>query len=134
VDRLGTLRWNTKTSKIIFVYSKFIRKVILSSPCLCAPFTPKPLFQWYLRSKENLLNLGTKFWNSAFNAQDSRLLIVAVHMGAHVGPVKIYVTVVERSVERKEGVKIRWTHFTTKIDGFMTLPRRWMLMYSFQVF
>jgi len=36
------------------------------------------------------LNLGTKSWNLAFNAQDSRLFIVVVQVGA----VKIYVAAV----------------------------------------
>jgi hypothetical protein len=34
---------------------KVIRKVILS-------FTPYPLFEYYLQSKEILLNLGMKCW------------------------------------------------------------------------
>jgi hypothetical protein len=37
------------------------------------PFTPYLLFQWYPQSKEILLNLSMKCWNSAFNAGDSRL-------------------------------------------------------------
>jgi hypothetical protein len=31
-------------------------------------FTPYPLFQWGLQSKEVLLNLGSKCWNSTFSA------------------------------------------------------------------
>jgi hypothetical protein len=45
--------------------NKVIRKVILF-------FTPYPLFQWYPQSKEILLNLSMKCWNSAFNAQGSK--------------------------------------------------------------
>ncbi len=35
-------------------------KVTQSSPYLGPPFTPKPLLEWYLQSKEILLNLGMK--------------------------------------------------------------------------
>jgi len=45
-------------------------------------FTPYPLFQWYPQSKEILLNLGMKCWNSIFNAQGSRVIIVVVQVGA----------------------------------------------------
>ncbi len=57
-----------------------------------------------------MLKLSTKCWISAFNAQGSRGIIVAVHVGA----VKIYVAAVEALRKEKP---------------------RWMLMYSFlQVF
>ncbi len=51
-----------------------------------------------------------KSWNSTFNAQGSRLIIVVVQLGA----VKIYVAAVEalRKKEREDE-----TQFTTKIDG-----------------
>jgi hypothetical protein len=62
---------------------KVIRKVTLS-------FTPYPLFQWYPQSTEILWNLSMKCWNSAFNAQGSRVIIVLVQVGA----VKIYVVAV----------------------------------------
>jgi hypothetical protein len=49
------------------------------------PFTPYPLFQWYLRSKDifiksqyEMLQLTTKRWNLVFNAQGSRLIIVVI--------------------------------------------------------
>jgi hypothetical protein len=45
-------------------------------PVFGPPFTPKPLFQWYPQSKEILLNVSMTCWNSAFNAQGSRLIIV----------------------------------------------------------
>jgi hypothetical protein len=45
-------------------------------------FAPYPLFQWYPQSKEILLNLGMKCWNSIFNAQGSRVIIVVVQVGA----------------------------------------------------
>ncbi len=83
----------------LWLYDKVIRKVILS-------FTPCPLFQWYPQSKKILLNLSMKCWNSAFNAQGSRVIIVVVQVGA----VKIYVAAVEaqwrRSGKRKEGMKL----------------------------
>ncbi len=58
--------------------SMFIRKVTLSPPCA---FTPYLLFQWYLQSNENSLNLGMKCLNSAFNAQGSRQIIVLQQVG-----------------------------------------------------
>jgi len=68
----------------------------------------------YLQSKEILLNLSIKCWNSAFNAQGSRLIIVVVQVGA----VKIYVAAVEalRKKERQDE-----TQFTTKIGGKTSL-------------
>jgi len=47
--------------------------------------------QWYLQRKEIWLNLCMKCWNSAFNAQGSRVIIVVVLVGA----VKIYVAAVQ---------------------------------------
>jgi hypothetical protein len=48
----------------------------LKSSCLHPLFGPLftlyPLFEWGPQSKEVLLNMGTKCWNSAFNAQGSR--------------------------------------------------------------
>jgi hypothetical protein len=62
---------------------RVIRKVTLSLPSLCASFHPlSPLSQWYPQSKEILLNLSMKCWNSAFSAQCSRLIIVLVQLGA----------------------------------------------------
>jgi hypothetical protein len=63
-----------------------------------------------------------KCWDSAFNAQDSRLIIVVVQLGA----VKIYVVAVE-ALRNKEGQDE--TQFTTKIDGFLSFIPRWLLMY-----
>jgi len=45
-----------------------------------------------------MLQLIMKCWNSAFNAQGSRLIIVIVQLGL----VKIYVVVVE-ALRKKEG-------------------------------
>jgi hypothetical protein len=55
-----------------------------------------------------------KCWNSAFNAQGSRVIIVAVHVGA----VKIYVAAVEalRKKERQDE-----TQFSTEIGGKTSL-------------
>jgi hypothetical protein len=72
------------------------------APLISSAFTPYPLFQWYPQSKEILLNLGMKCWNSAFNAQGSRVIIVV----AQVGPVKIYVAAVEALRKR---AKTGWT-------------------------
>jgi hypothetical protein len=83
-------------------------------PVFGPAFTPYPLFQWCPQSKEILLNLSMKCWNSAFNGQGLTLIIVVVHVGA----VKIYVAEVEalRQEERQDE-----TQFTTKIGGNFNL-------------
>jgi hypothetical protein len=43
---------------------------------------PPSLFYWYPQSKEILLNLRMTCWNSAFNAQGSRVIIIVVQVGA----------------------------------------------------
>jgi hypothetical protein len=93
-------------------------------PCLWACFHPYPLFQWYSQSKESLLNLSMKCWNSVFNAQGSRLIIVLVHVGA----VKIYVAAVEalRKKERHDE-----TQFITKIVLFISLCKIFISSYVF---
>jgi len=50
--------------KALLVGTKVIRKVTFC-------FVPYPLFDWYPQSKEILLNLSMKCWNSALNAQGS---------------------------------------------------------------
>ncbi len=75
-------------------------------------FTPYPLFEWGPQSKEVLLNLGMKCWNSAFNAQFDVIIIVV-----HVGVVKIYVTPVEAMKEK--GSKSDETQFGTKSGAFL---------------
>jgi len=55
------------------------------------PFITYPFFQWYSQSKDILLNLNMKCWNSTFNAQCLKLIIVVVH----VNVVKIYVAIME---------------------------------------
>jgi hypothetical protein len=81
---------------------------------------PYPLFRWYRQSKENLLNLGMKCWNSAFNAQGSRLIIVVVQVRA----VKIYVAAVQ-ALRKKESQDE--TQLTTKIGGKTSLGHSYFL-------
>jgi len=52
-----------------------------------------------------------KYWNSAFNAKGSRVIIVVVQVGAG----KIYVAAVD---ELKKNERQDETQFITKIDGF----------------
>ncbi len=90
-------------------------KVTLSLGLLSPP--PITSFQRYPQSKDIWLNLSMKCWNSPFNAQGSRLIIVVVQVGA----VKIYVAAVEalRKKERQDE-----TQFTTKIDAFFEFHPR----------
>jgi len=62
-----------------------------------------------------------KCWNSALNAQGSRLIIVVVQVGA----VKIYVAAVEalRKREREDE-----TQFTTKIGGKTSLGPSYFIL------
>ncbi len=83
--------------------NKVIPKVSLSC-------TPYPLFQWHPQSKEILLNLNMECWNLAFNAQGSRVIIIA----AQVGAVKIYVAAVEALRKKQSRDEIQ---FTAKIVG-----------------
>ncbi len=55
-----------------------------------------------------------KRWNSAFNAQSSRLIIVLVQVGA----VKKYVAAVKALGKKKRGDE---TQFATKIGGNISL-------------
>jgi hypothetical protein len=55
-----------------------------------------------------------KCWNSAFNAQGSRVIIVVVQGGA----VKTYVAAVKALREKERGDE---TQFTTKIGGKTSL-------------
>jgi len=61
-----------------------ILELSVKSPCLHLvfghAFISYPLFQWYPQSKENWLNLNMKCWNSAFNAQGWKLIIVVVEV------------------------------------------------------
>jgi hypothetical protein len=98
-------------------------KLFVISPSLSPPipsaFTPYPVFQCYPQNKKFLLNLSTKCWNSAFNMQDSRLIIVVVQIWA----VKKYVAAMEalRKKERQDE-----TQFNTKFGGKTSLgPSYW---------
>jgi len=55
-----------------------------------------------------------KCWNSAFNAQGSRVIIVVVKVGA----LKIHVAAVKALRKKERGDK---TQFTTKIGGRTSL-------------
>jgi len=114
-----------------------------------------PFFEWGPQSKEILLNLGMKCWNSTFNGQCWRVIIVVLHVGA----VKIYVAASSggaqekwktgwNSVYQKKTVALALrknerqdeTQFTKKnccISEFHNKPppsaplSPWMLMYFF---
>jgi hypothetical protein len=73
-----------------------------------------PYYSLFPQSKDIWLNLGMKCWNSAFNAQGSRVIIVVVHVGA----VKIHVAAVQ-ALRKKETQDE--TQFTTKIGGKTSL-------------
>ncbi len=85
----------------------------VKSPCLHPVFGPA-FTQYSVVFTEILLNLSLKRWNSGFNAQGSRLIIVDVQVRA----VKIYVASVEalREKERQDE-----TQFTIKIGGKTSL-------------
>jgi hypothetical protein len=115
--------WSVQPS---LIENRVICKLTLSLGLLSPPMI-YPLFQWYLQSKDILINLSRKCWYSAFNAQGLRQIIVVVQLGA----VKIYVAAVEvlRKNERQDE-----TQFTTKIDGFLSFIPCWMLVYFFASF
>ncbi len=123
----------TIASKNIAISGVFL-KVILSPPCLWASFHPPyPHFEWGPQSNEVLFNLGMKCWNSAFNAQGWRVIIVVVHVGA----VKIYVAAAVGGAQekgKKRGSKPDETQFGTKNSAFLSFTPRWRLMYLFRVF
>jgi hypothetical protein len=62
-----------------------------------------------------------KCWNSAFNAQGSRIIIVIVQVGA----VKIYVAAVEALRKKERGDE---TQFTTKIGGKTSLGPSYFIL------
>jgi len=62
-----------------------------------------------------------KCWNSAFNAQGSRLIIVVVQVGA----VKIYVAAVEALRKKERGDE---TQFITKIGGKTSLDPSYFVL------
>ncbi len=99
----------------VFCFIRVIRKVTLSSSCLWASYhLLSPLSVVYAKYRHFNKNLSMKCWNSAFNAQGSKLIIVVVHLGA----VKISVAAA-KATWRKE--RHDETHFPTKIDGFLSL-------------
>jgi hypothetical protein len=100
-----------------------VKSSSLSSPVPSA-FTPYPLFQWYLQSKEILLNLSMKCWNWAFNAQGSRVIRVVLQVGA----VKIYVVAVEALRKKERGDE---SQFTTKIGGKTSLGPSYFVFVKF---
>jgi len=61
-------------------------------------FTPHLLCQWYRQSKNIKINLSMKCWNSAFNAQGSRVIIVVVRRGV----VKIHVAAAVEVLRKKK--------------------------------
>jgi hypothetical protein len=87
-----------------------------SALVLWASFHPlSPLFSGICKSKDIFNKLSLKCCNSAFNAQDSRLITVVVQLVRST--VKIYVAAVEVVLRKKE--RQDETQFTTKIDGFL---------------
>jgi hypothetical protein len=96
---------------------------VIGKGTLC--FAPYPFFQWYLQSEEILLNIGMKCWNSAFNAQDSRVIIVVVQVGA----VKISVGAVQQALRKEE--RRDETQFTAKIGGKTSLGPSYFLLWKF---
>jgi hypothetical protein len=100
--------------KLFLSSNKVVHKVTLS-------FTPYPHFQRYPQSKKLLLNLSMKCWNSAFNAQGSRVIIVVVQVGA----VKIHVAAVEALRKKERGDE---TQFTTKIGGKTSLGTSYFVL------
>jgi len=64
-----------------------------------------------------------KCWNSAFNAQCSRVIIVVVEAG---GAVKIYVAAVVEALRKNETQDE--TQFTTKIGGKTSLGLSYFLL------
>ncbi len=87
----GIWRLSWSRHHIVFRILELSIKSPSLSPPISSAFAPYPLFQWYPQSMENLLNLGMKWLNSAFNAQGFRVIIEVVHVGA----MKIYVAAVQ---------------------------------------
>ncbi len=95
----------------------------LQSPYVSPPYLLcfRPLSPFSVVSA-NSLNLGLKCWNSAFNAQGSRVIIVIVH----VGEVKIYVAAMLQALRKKETQDE--TQFTTKIGGKTSLGPSYFIL------
>ncbi len=81
-----------------------IRVICKVTPVFGPALTPYPLFQWYPKSNEILLNLSTKCRNSAFQMQQgSRVIRVVVQAGA----MKIYVHSSSGGAQEKGGLGFR---------------------------
>jgi hypothetical protein len=114
------------------------QQVLASShPVFGLPFIHYPLFAWGPpQNKEILLNLGMtqKSWDSTFNAQGSRLIIVVVQVRA----VKIYVAAVDTGgAESCQLVTIRcyywwvtWSHCSSILYCKSSVDLRWCYTYS----
>jgi len=102
-----------------------ILKLSIKSPSV-SPLSPLlspliPSFNGIRNVSKFLLNLGMKCWNSAFNAQGSRVIIVVVQVEA----VKISVAAVEALRKKKRQDEIQ---FTTKIGGKTHLGANYFLL------
>jgi hypothetical protein len=68
-----------------FLRTPYLLELSSKSPCLHRLFRPGftsyPLFEQYSQSNEILWNLIMKCWNSAFNAQGLRVIIIVVQVG-----------------------------------------------------
>jgi hypothetical protein len=91
----------------IISWIREIREVTLSLPYLWASFQPLNPFLVvsvkqgnFIKSQYEMSKLSAKCWISAFNAQGSRGITLAVQVGA----VKIYVAVVEALRHKKKTV------------------------------
>jgi hypothetical protein len=93
--------------KIAVLDGRVIHEVTLSSPSLSLGLLspPVPYFSGICKVRNLWLNLSMKCWNSAVNAQGSRVIIVVDQVGASV---KIYVVwqLWRRSGKRREGMKL----------------------------
>jgi hypothetical protein len=94
INNITEFKW-TQTMSLNLLWSI---ELSVKSPCLWA------CFQSYLQSKEILLNLSMKCWNSAFNALGLRLIIVVIAVEA---------------LRKKK--RYDETQFTTKIGGKTSL-------------
>jgi hypothetical protein len=64
-----------RLSSKIMLHTIVIHKVTMSSPSLWGLLsTPYPLFQWYPQSKDILINLSMKCYNSVWNAHTQHLM------------------------------------------------------------
>jgi hypothetical protein len=116
--RFDVSRW---VEKITCTLEISVVKSPSVSPTISSAFAPYQVYEWYPQSKEILLNLGMKCWNTASNAQGSRVILVVLQVGA----LKIYVAAVEalRKKERQDE-----TEFINKIGGKSSLGPSYFLL------